>query len=127
MNDAVMERVRAAFDGSDVGLFASVLHPGVRWLAPDLDPRHGCHGADEVLAVVDRAYRSGVRTEVLDARAAGTRILLATRLLAPPRPEREPLMADGETTWRLLTVEAGRVVHIQDCLDRGEGERLLAG
>jgi ketosteroid isomerase-like protein len=110
--DDVAARVKAALDSADVRAIGDLLHPDVRWGAPD-DPHPSCRNRTEVLAWYRRGWEAGVRARVSEIVAHEDKLLVGLRVA------RTPGAADVER-WQVLTVAAGRIVDIRPFDDRAE-------
>ncbi len=121
-----LERVRAAFAAGDLNRFAALLHPEARWVSVERDEESACSNRDQVLAVMRPAFEAGVRATLVQARLSGDRVLVELQTHVPPEvADTFPLAARPGAKWKVLTLSAGTVTHIQDCSDRDEAEALL--
>ncbi len=114
--EATAERIRAALDAADLTEFSGLLHPDVRWGAPD-DPNPGCQNRKQVLSWYRQARARGVRAQVTEIEILGSRILVGTRIRGNDAADE----AGGEMDrWQVFTVAAGQVVEIVGYDSRSE-------
>jgi ketosteroid isomerase-like protein len=114
--EEIAERVKAALESSDLAGFGELLHPDVRWGAPD-DPAPSCQNRDQVLTWYQRGRQAGVRAEVTEVLVGADRILVGLKVLGSLSAEEHGGEADR---WQVLTLSGGRVVDIRGFDDRAE-------
>lgn len=127
MTDAQMaeiaERIQAALGAADVTEFSDLLHPDVRWGAPD-DPHPGCQNRRQVLAWYRRGRDAGVRAEVTECLVFDSRVLIGTKVRRGAGGEDAGTENDR---WQVFTVGGGQVVEIVGYDNRPEALRRAGG
>jgi len=114
--EKLVERVGAALDSGDLETIGELLHPNVRWGAPD-DPEPSCQNRRQVLAWYQRGRDAGVRARVTEVVAHGDKILVGLSVVGTQSADE----ADREMTrWQVLTVVHGQIVDIRAFDDRNE-------
>ena len=111
------EQVKAALDSADLGAIGHLLHPDVRWGAPD-DPEPSCQNRAQVLAWYRRGREHGVRARVTEVVAHGDKILVGLKVAG--RAEVDEQAGDENDRWQVLTVGEGLIVDIRGFDDRSE-------
>ena len=119
---AIVDQVRAALESPDPSRLRALLHPDVRWGAPD-DASPSCQNRDQVLAWYQRGHEAGVRAHVTAADAHGDRILVAMRVTGARGAER---LARAVDRWQVLTVRDGRIADIRGFDRRADAEALAS-
>ena len=109
-------RVRAALESADLGAIGELLHPNVRWGAPD-DPEPSCQNRAQVLAWYRQGREAGVRARVTEVVAHGDKILVGLKVVGTAAAGELGGEADR---WQVLTVDEGQIVDIRGFDDRGE-------
>lgn len=121
MTADVAEQVVSAFVTNDIAALGTLMGTDVSWHA--VDAAHGaCHNREEVLDLLQRQVAAGVRAEVVESRAAGQLVVVGMDLTAP-----EGMLPDlppDHLAYMVITTRAGRVVHLQDCVDRSHALSL---
>jgi ketosteroid isomerase-like protein len=107
-----IERLRSAwtaFSHGDVDAVADVLARDVRWYgagAPDAEG--ACHNREQAMAFIRRSLDEGVRTDLVDLRAAGEHTVVAV-----VRPQRLPAAEDSaQAHGEVLTIRDGKVAEM---------------
>lgn len=100
--------VRCALDSSDLGRFARLLAPDVRWGAPE-DPTPPCRSRRDVIRWYERVKDQGRRARVLDVAIHGDRLVVHLRV----RDESAPAPDEEWDRWQVLICSDGQVVDIR--------------
>lgn len=108
------EQVAGALEAADLSAYRELLHPDVRWGAPDAK-RPSCRNRDQVLAWYQRGRESGVRASVTEVEVLGDRLLVGLTVRGGQGDDE-----GGAPRWQVLTVSDGRVVDIVGFDDRAE-------
>ena len=108
------DQVAAALEAADLSAYRELLHPDVRWGAPDAK-RPSCRNRDQVLAWYQRGRESGVRASVTEVVILGDRLLVGLNVRGGQGDDE-----GGVPRWQVLTVSDGRVVDIVGFDDRAE-------
>jgi len=112
----IADQVGVALEAADLSAYRELLHPDVRWGAPDAK-RPSCRNRDQVLAWYQRGRESGVRASVTEVVVLGDRLLVGLTVRG-----RQEEHEDGGAAprWQVLTVSDGRIVDIVGFDDRAE-------
>ena len=112
--DALIERIRSAFESADLGAIGELVDEHARWGPPD-EAVPTCQTRGQVLEWYRQAKEAGVRAEVNEAIAVDGCIVLGLKVSG-----RDDTTADGGTTdrWQVLTVRNSRIVEIRGYEDR---------
>ena len=70
-----------------------------------------------------RQVAAGVMAEVIESRVAGSYVMVGLTLSAPEGVLPDDLPRD-QPAYKVITTRAGRVLHIQDCVDRSHAAGL---
>jgi len=106
----IAEHVRVAYDTADVELFASLLHPEVRW-GGGLE---GCSDRAQVLARYQDQMRQGFRAEITATEVRGDAVVIG---LAVARPADGARPCPPEVVYQVLRVREGMIVSITGAPD----------
>jgi hypothetical protein len=106
--EAIAGRIQAAMGSADLGSFADLLAPDVRWGAPD-DPDQSCRNRDQVLAWYRRGRAAGARAQVTETSVFGDNIVVGLMVTGRPAPEGTD---EAAQRWQVLTVGDEGVVEI---------------
>ncbi len=96
-------QVCSALETADLVAFRHLLHPDVRWGAPDARVP-SCRNRDQVLAWYERGHQSGTRAEITETLVLGDKILVGLTVHGPRAADSH----DGAVPrWQVLTVHGG--------------------
>jgi ketosteroid isomerase-like protein len=123
--DEDVVRLRAAYDAlrsGDVIPLVDMMDENIRWIGDRSlgDPPPECNGRDEASSVLKRAVDRMPARDIESVAIAGDRILSVARWHeghGPPGVDR---------IYNLLTMRDGRIVKMQDFLDRAAAERAFS-
>jgi hypothetical protein len=115
-------RVRQALEAADLEDFRELLHPAVRWGAPD-DATSGCHNRDQVLTWYRKGRANGVRATVSECTAGPHTILVGLRVSGDRRGQGP---ADDRDRWQVLTVDGGLITDIRGFDSREDAVSRIA-
>jgi hypothetical protein len=122
--EALALRVRVALDSADLGQFAELLDPKVRWGAPD-DPNPSCQSRRDLLAWYRQGRAAGTHGRVGDVEGYGDKILIHMVIAATSAADGAPVQSDRR---QVLTCAHVRVVNIRGFETRDEAlARLDSG
>ena len=116
--EALAVRVRHALENGNLAAYADLLHPEVRWGAPD-DDSPSCTSRSQVLAWYRRRRDEGVRADVSEVTVTGSCILVGLTVSTTASP------GDSER-WQVLKVRDGLIVDIRAYDDRDEARTRAA-
>lgn len=116
----VGEQVRTAYETGDMELFASLLHPDVRWGGDSPD---GCTSREQVLAWYSDLYQRGVTASVTRVEAHADSVLVGF-VWGRPAIDARPRPADAR--YQVFRVEDGLVVEIAGSPDLETARELSA-
>ncbi len=111
--EALAEQIKTALDSADLTEFQDLLDPAVTWGAPD-DDLPSCSNRKQVLAWYVRGREAGVRADVTEVVARGSRILIGMGITGRDSPR-----------WQVLTVRDGRIIDIRGFESRAEAAARL--
>jgi ankyrin repeat protein len=106
----IAEHVRVAYDTADTELFASLLHPEVRW-GGGLE---GCSNRAQVLARYQGQLRQGFRAQVTATEVRGDAVVIG---LAVARPADGARPRPPAAVYQVLRVREGMIVSISGAQD----------
>lgn len=109
----IADRLREALVAADLTEFSELLHPDVRWGAPD-DLGSGCQNRGQVLTWYRRGRAAGISAEVTECVVFDSRILIGMRISG------RDAMGGDETRWQVFTVGGGQIVEIVGYDNRAE-------
>lgn len=118
--DELARHITAAFAARDVGSFAELLAPDVRW--GDDDAPNRCRSRADVIATFQRLLADGVGGEVTSTRTGAAGVLCRLRVHWPEPDLRE---RRGHL-FHLYRVRSGQIVEIVPYGERAEAEAALA-
>lgn len=115
MTEHVTQQVVEAFTANDLDALAALMDPALTWHA--VDAHAACHDRGEALELMRRQVAAGVRAEVVECEVAGACVLVGLAVSAPAGVLPDDVPRD-QPAYKVITTRAGRVSHIQDCVDR---------
>jgi len=111
----VAEQLATALESADAELFGPLLHPAVRWGGQE-ETEQTCHSCGDVLAWYRRLHDAGMRARVTETVVRNQAVVLT---LALTGREQGPDGARPDVVHQVFHLEAGLVVDIRGCLQRG--------
>ena len=111
----VTEQVINALVINDITALGTLMDDEVTWHAVDA-VHSACHNREEVLDLMQRQVAGGLRADVVESRTAGPLVVVGMDLTAPEGVV--PDLPPEHRAYMVITTRAGKVVHLQDCMDR---------
>lgn len=115
-NQALAERIRAAYERADLATIEDLLDPGCTWGAPG-DPNPTCQSKGDVIRWYRAATDLGMRADVVEAFGVGDSVVLGLNVTGAED-------STGQERWQALKVRDGLIVDIAGFDTRDDAARF---